>query len=99
MEVSKACLQAPLPFPPPQATARLASLGDILPIWPRFLPFPPLWNLVSGYIQQNIDGNQIGSGYWLHCSSTQKRIIQPKMKSKMKFSYNISLNLFCFRYF
>ena len=32
MEVSKACLQAPLPFPPPQATARLASLGYILPI-------------------------------------------------------------------
>ena len=61
MEVSKACLQAPLPFPPPQATARLASLGDILTIWPRFLPFPPLWNLVSGYIQQNIDRNQIGT--------------------------------------
>ena len=44
-------------FPPPQATARLASFADIFPIWPRFLPFSPtaepgprlmavtLWNL------------------------------------------------------
>ena len=38
---SKACLQAPLPFPPPQNTARLASLADIFPYWPRFLPFFP----------------------------------------------------------
>ena len=45
------------PFPPPQATARLASFADVFPIWPRFLPFSPtaepgpglmtvtLWNL------------------------------------------------------
>ena len=26
---------------PPQNTAPLASLADIFPIWPRFLPFPP----------------------------------------------------------
>ena len=29
------------PFPPPQATARLASFADIFPILPRFLPFSP----------------------------------------------------------
>ena len=28
-------------FPPPKATARLASFADIFPIWPRFLPFTP----------------------------------------------------------
>ena len=35
----KACLQAPPPFPPAQATARLASLTDIFPFWPCAL-FP-----------------------------------------------------------
>ena len=33
----KACLQAPPPFPPPQSTARLASLAFIFPIWPRLI--------------------------------------------------------------
>ena len=28
--------------------ARLASLADIFPIWPRFLPFSPVWSLVPG---------------------------------------------------
>ena len=28
-------------FPPPQTTARLASLTNIFPIWPLFLPFFP----------------------------------------------------------
>ena len=41
----KACLQAPLPFPPPQATARLASLTDIFPFWPcAFLPQCGAWS-------------------------------------------------------
>ena len=35
---SKACLLAPPHFPSPQDTARLASLADIFPILPRFLP-------------------------------------------------------------
>ena len=38
---SKACLQAPPPFPHPQATAGLPSLADIFPIHPVFCPFSP----------------------------------------------------------
>ena len=39
------------PFPLPNCTAGLASLADIFPVWPRFLPFfpPPLQTLVQGY--------------------------------------------------
>ena len=33
--------EAPPLFPPPQANAQLASLADIFPSSPRFLPFPP----------------------------------------------------------
>ena len=32
-----------------EATAQVASLADIFLIWARFLPFPPLQNLVLGY--------------------------------------------------
>ena len=45
---SKAFLQAPPPFPPPQVTTRLTSLAAIFPIWPHLLPFPPLQSLVPG---------------------------------------------------
>jgi len=39
---SKARIQAPPPFPPPQDTARLALLADIqCPIGPRFLLYSP----------------------------------------------------------
>ena len=41
----KACLQAPPPFTPPQATARLASLTDIFPLWPcAFFPDRGAWS-------------------------------------------------------
>ena len=40
-EVSKTCLLAPHTFPLPKATARLASLADIFPIWSGAFNFSP----------------------------------------------------------
>ena len=45
------------PFPHPQVTTRLASLANIFPIWPGFLPFSPnygawsqaRYNILSSY--------------------------------------------------
>ena len=37
-------------LPPPQRSARLTLLADIFAIWPHFLPFPPLWSLVPGFL-------------------------------------------------
>ena len=45
---SKACLQAPPPFPLPQTTAGLAFLADIISL------FPPLRSLLPGYFQHII---------------------------------------------
>ena len=67
----KACLQAPPPFPPAQATARLASLTDIFPFWPCAL-FPQCgaWSqarLLNHRITKNIHWawSNINNWYYL----------------------------------
>ena len=46
---SKACLQAPPPLTPPEATAQLALLAEIFPLTPFFGIFLSMRSLVPGY--------------------------------------------------
>ena len=48
--VSKACLPAPPPFPPPQENTRLTSLADIFPICFFLFPHWGAWSQTKVYV-------------------------------------------------